>query len=209
MNLLIIFAFLLLMPSLGNTEVIPELSVYKPGFTIPVVLNQSIEIESLDMKIKFDSNVLQTLEARLAGSILEKENYALQINKKNDIGELILIISANRDLFTGKGQVVFIDFEVIGEVKSTSPLSFISFDCNELSASGGFYVNHNSYKDIKVIVEKSTEKYDLNNDRKIGIEDAIYALQSVSGIIKYNQQDEINIKNIIYILQCISEINPN
>lgn len=113
-----------------------------PGttLTIPIVLNRDTAIEGVDIKFEFDETVLELTGASLAGGILEKGDYFRISNAAN--GEGTILISANGDLLTGSGKVVFVSFNVIGETEGNAPvLSLTGFECNETPASGGFLVD--------------------------------------------------------------------
>nr|MBC8526111.1 T9SS type A sorting domain-containing protein [Candidatus Cloacimonadota bacterium] len=51
-----------------------------------------------------------------------------------------MVIYALKDLITEKGTVAFIEFDIIGEVGTSSEVYFTKFDLNEKEASGGFKV---------------------------------------------------------------------
>ncbi len=133
----------------------PESDVYAASgdlLTLPVVLDQSAAIEGLDIRIEFDENILALEDVTLAGGILENENYGLQVNTSAD-GEISLTVMARGDVVAGSGEVLLIDFHVVGQTPSTSTVSLTTFDCNEAPASGGFSPNGGSYQSLRLEVD--------------------------------------------------------
>ncbi|MCK5737536.1 DUF1566 domain-containing protein [bacterium] len=109
--------------------------------SIPIVLDANTLIEGLDIKVIFDETILDAVSATLAGGILDGQNYSLQPNLDND-GEISLAIFANSDLFEGSGNVVFLEFDVVGDSGSTD-LAFTKFYVNEAPLTGKFRLDAN------------------------------------------------------------------
>ncbi|CAN2039732.1 hypothetical protein GMMP15_130003 [Candidatus Magnetomoraceae bacterium gMMP-15] len=124
------------------------------SFTLPISLkDQDTGIEGIDIKIKFDKNVLNATNASLANGILNNQNYSIVKNIADD--EVTLVIYANSNLVTNNGDAVFINFDVVGQDQSESNLSFTKFNCNSDSASGGFNVNGELSQNVKIKVGRS------------------------------------------------------
>jgi len=114
----------------------------------------------------------------------------------NADGRISLGIYAAGDLFQGSGTVVSLSFEILGSMYDSSVLTFTRFDCNEspvsdgydeqhfpAPASGGFYMNGTVSQRISlsIVTEYDPDgtplsRYDLNRDGRVGVEDAILAL---------------------------------
>jgi len=88
------------------------------------------ELEGMEITVEYDHDIIHSLDATLDGGILENQNYTLQINTNNP-GEIILVLYANQDLFSGEGIILYIEFEAIGDNEEISPLTFTRYDVNE------------------------------------------------------------------------------
>ncbi|QTA86422.1 hypothetical protein [Desulfonema magnum] len=189
---------------------------------IPVALEQSTQIESVDIKVKFNQNVLLATGTELTGGILEGKGYQ-NTDNMNTEGEITIVISAWENVVTGSGEVVFINFDVVGKCFDASMISFETF---KSSSAGGFYVNDTFCQRIKVSVI-----CDVNDDGEAGHEEAIHALLCLSGAIQcdpdgaylddvicalamasgkrnlyfeINDDGKIGIEEVIYALRCVS-----
>jgi hypothetical protein len=111
------------------------------ALTVPIVLEQEVAIEGLDIRLSFDESVLDATDATLGGGVLDGQNYTIQTNL-GIAGEVSLAISANSNLFTGSGNVAFVTFTVVGDAGATD-LSFARFDVNETPAAGRFRIVEN------------------------------------------------------------------
>ena len=154
--------------------------------TIPILLDQKREIESATITIEFDESMLHPMEATLKGGILERGDYSLSsvINTRS-AGERKIVIWTNGDMIADNGEIVFVTFEIIGDTDDTTKLSLTKFLCNATPASGGFraeqplrdvQTDNTLCQNLQIILGP-----DMNNDTRIGLQDAIYALQIVSG----------------------------
>jgi len=171
---------------------------------IPIALSDQVnEIESVDIKIRFDKDMLTVTkdDVTLTGGILSDEDYTLLVNPDIEKGELTIVIYSIGNLSSGSGEIVSINFEVIGKSLDTSMLSFTNFTANASPASGGFYMN-----DTTCQCAKATVLYDINNDSRTGVEEAIHALQCVSGKKECDPEDDIGLGHAIYALQIVSGI---
>ena len=102
---------------------------------IPIVIEEATAIEGIDISIAFNKEVLH-LSGLTLGGILTENDYAVESNLKD--GKIV--IYAQKELVSGAGVFAFIDFDVIGEVGSSSDIYLTKFDVNETEASGGFNV---------------------------------------------------------------------
>lgn len=120
------------------------------GLRIPIVLERETEIESLDIRVRFDGSVLDIAGVSLIGGILESRGYGLQVSTRIP-GEVAIVIFSNADMLTGSGEVAFIDFDIKGNSGGVSAVSFARFDCNETPVSdGGFRTDAGSCQNISV-----------------------------------------------------------
>ncbi len=177
----------------------------KPGanLRIPVALSDQVnEIDTVEIKIRFDKDMLNVTkdDVTLTGGILNDEDYTLLVNPDMEKGELTLVIYSIGNLNSGSGELLFINFEVIGKSLDTSALSLTDFTANLSPASGGFYINNTFCQ-----CAKATVLFDTNNDGRTGVEEAIHALQCASGK-KECDPDDTGLTHAIYALQTVSGI---
>ena len=121
------------LPSPETSLIIPEYLEGCPGqsVSIPVYLDNpdSWEIEGIDMVITFDETVLDATGGIL-GPELADLGYGLFVNT-NVNGEVTVVIYAMTDLFNGSGDVVLLDFNVVGAEGTYSDLTFTFGEVNE------------------------------------------------------------------------------
>ena len=118
---------------------------------------------------------------------------------------MILAVYAAEDILTDAGTVVFISFDIVGRLGDSSVIRLSDFQCNEAQALGGFYAENtvsgkecgvSLHKAVRITVsaEEDLMQYDMDNDRKIGLRDALRAI--VQG----------NLKAAVRALQVVSGI---
>lgn len=125
----------------GNIRPLGEAAILQPGavlpnatgnigetISIPVNATNHTNLEGLDIIIQFDAGIVQVLNATLAGGFLAGMNYNLIFNTAQP-GKIIITIYAQGNLVSGSGDVVFINFQCLGN--GSSPLTFLKFDVNE------------------------------------------------------------------------------
>lgn len=98
--------------------------------SIPLTVNEITDLEAFDITILYDATILSAVNATLDDTVLESDNYSLEFNC-NESGAVTLIIYATSNLFTGSGEVAYIEFDIIAEAGSSSDLIFSRFDVNE------------------------------------------------------------------------------
>ena len=160
-------------------------------FTVAVGFSQNAEIEGINMTTEFDTELLGSPEATLTGGILE-ENYSFMTN--DDIEGEIRIAAYAADPVSGSGDVVFLSFDVAGKCSDGTTLSFKTLN---LPSEGGFHVGDEFCKELEISVI-----YDSNRDNRLGMEDAIYALQCASGM--FQCEEDAGIREALCALQAVS-----
>ncbi len=115
------------------SAIIPDIPAHSAtDISIPLTVNGLINFFGMDITIEFDEAVLDSANATLTGSILEDEDYGLEVDTSVD-GVISLEFSANADWFTGSGIVAYLEFYVIGSSNDSTSLSFTCFDVNEVN----------------------------------------------------------------------------
>ena len=100
--------------------------------TIPVVLSNPVneEIEAVDIKIIFDPSVINVSNVLLTSGVLENQNYNLQYNTSIP-GQVTIIMYAGMDLFSGEGEIFYLNTSAIGNISDCSDLTFTIAQINE------------------------------------------------------------------------------
>jgi|GEM_PF-2059154 len=164
-----------------------------PGFTckVPILLNDSSEIRSLDITVEFDSSVL-TAKSVTPSGILNGKGYAISTGL-SVAGKVFASMSAG-SVVTDKGEVVYISFTPSVTTQTDTILKLTQFDVNETALSGAF--------GTAVCVSQSSAS-DCNGDTKIGLEDAVYGLQCISGL-RQNCTCNADLAKVIQVLRVLS-----
>ena len=132
------------------------LFVIKPASTqnqtqavsIPITLNNynQLNIESIDLEINYDENVLNASDISITDTILENENYLFNYNVKN-AGIIYVAFAASGSLYNGTGLLLNLEFDVIGTANESSDITLSKAWINDISydvSSGSFTVAPNS-----------------------------------------------------------------
>jgi len=180
----------------------------------PIVLNEEYnEIKALDIKINYDNSIFEVLEIALDGGILKNQtidyNYDLSPNITSQ--EIIISIIATPETkeilenqsISFKGAIAFVSFLVKETPAANSLISIDEFVSNEQDDSGGFEING------QILRELSFEVPCNIGNKKIGIEDAIYTIECLSGIRSSQLNCNISLKSLISILQTLTGINTS
>jgi len=201
------------------------IEIYDSVFTIPIATDMSYNIEGIDVKIKYDTNNLKFIDARLEGGFLENNNYSIETGNTTT-GIINIIISADFDILRGIGELVFVTFETITKDFNSSSIIIEKFECNEKKASGGFLYKNNTYQNLNINLLNSNLDKTINilkiltgillsNDKdmpdilfgnKIGIQNAVHSLNSLF-VPKFHSADyspkdfKINLSELLRVIE--------
>ncbi|MCK4340073.1 MAG: T9SS type A sorting domain-containing protein [Candidatus Cloacimonetes bacterium] len=115
------------------TAFLPDTTVNQAvAISIPLTVNDLMDLEGMDVVITFDENVIDATGATLTGGILENENFGFHINTNVD-DKITLWIYALENPFTGSGVVCYLEYDVVGNITDSTALIFTQFDVNEIS----------------------------------------------------------------------------
>jgi hypothetical protein len=141
----------------GNTSVLSlsipvELEIPEgENAMIPVVLSNPVNeaIEAFDIKINFDPSVINVSNVLLTGGVLENQNFNLQYNT-NIPGQVTIIMYAGMDLFSGEGEICYLNTSAIGNISDCSDLTFTIAQINEenVAFSNGSICINQAYFEI-------------------------------------------------------------
>lgn len=181
--------------------------------SVPVVLHDATDIRGIDLRIRFDADILAPADMTLSRGVLEYEDYQLVANM-NDPGSIsVAIFAESGNLFSGTGTILYLDVDVL-TTRENAVIELVTFQCNESSVSdgydrkrasggvsGGFYVNDTVSRRLILIPGKEGDEEeggtddpmlrDLNRDGRIGVVDAVIAMR------------QGDLKTAIYALQCV------
>jgi len=99
-------------------------------------------------------------------------------------------------LFTGSGVVAYISFTPSAATQSSTTLTMTKFDVNETAVSSAF--------GTAVCVPQPSAS-DCSGDNKIGLEDAVYGLQCISGL-RQNCTCNADLAKVLQVLRILSGI---
>ena len=165
---------------------------------IPITLNDTMTILGINLKISFNSQGLEFINADINQGILKKNsdfriNYGVIVNnsEKNHIN---IGISAYGIPFTGKGDFVRLIFKCIKTTETS--LNISNLLCNENQVSGGF--NGSTCKNITI---------SESCDQQTHLADAICLLQEIS-LKKTDHQlkADTSMNNLISILNTLTGV---
>lgn len=179
------------------------------SLTLPIALDHETTILGIDMLLQFDSSVLEMTGATLASGILADWEENLQV-VKNDAGQAALKIYGS-DEITGKGNIAFVNFSVVGSLDTATDLSLSKLRCNEADVTGGFAVG-----DIlagKVTVGVKYGPGDIDHSGAVDLSDLLLALKVSAGIgmdavhadADATGDGKIGMDDVLHILQVIAK----
>jgi len=165
----------------------------EPGkpFTVAVVLENETDIRGVDIVLTFDPSIILGVSANLAGTILENEEFVLQFDTQT-VGQIYAGLYGSDHMLTGKGEILFINFDFIGANDTNSPLNFTRFDINESMANGGFLVGNRLSKKVSVHLDNGEPQ--LKDE-----ESPVFTLSIVNngnGIVQVNETTYTQTVNI-------------
>ena len=125
------------------------------SISIPLTLNNdtSIAIESIDLEIGYNADILMAFGVSLTGTILENDNYLFNYNT-NEPGYIYIAFAASENLYTGTGLLLNLEFTVTGTAGETSGITFSKAWLNDTiytTTDGLFTVAPNSAPDMENI----------------------------------------------------------
>jgi len=144
------------------TAVLPHSEV-QPLDTITVAVDVFAmqDMEGMDIKIGFDEQIVDAVDATLDGGILENEDFGFQVNTNNN-NEIILWIYTLGSPYTGGGTVANLKFLAHGSVGDSTALTFTQFMFNENS-----YINNTTNGSIVINNTAADQNYQNSNQTRI------------------------------------------
>jgi PKD repeat protein len=132
-------------------------------FFVPVHMDTQQAIYSCDIRVQFDTTRLKAIGATLKGTILEGRGYQL-VQNVGLTGEARFPVYSSGNLYTGKGIVLYIEFEPLVSPGEQSMLQLIRFRCNETDTQGGLWVQDSFSSEISIVVNNLPEAYDQTKE---------------------------------------------
>jgi hypothetical protein len=119
------------------TLALPAAAYGSPGsiVQIPVTIGEVSDLEGVEIAVQFDPTVLSAQKA-VAGSIVPKGAAVVANTKTNTPGQIIVAMASATGI-TGPGQLLLLDFEVIGNIGQSTALTFqnVSLNAGQISAT--------------------------------------------------------------------------
>ena len=146
----------------------PEVITTSPSstFFLPIELinPDQLGIEGISITVDFDQTVLDINNAVLDDTVLENENYNIQINSSDE--QISIWIYSTGDLFNGEGEVINLEVSINSEVESgTSSTIFLSeAQLNEIDViSNNCTIEVLEYFDLSGIIHYYTNELPIPN----------------------------------------------
>ncbi|MBN2460332.1 MAG: hypothetical protein JXB60_01895 [Candidatus Cloacimonetes bacterium] len=173
------------LPDLGLA--LPDLVTGSPGMdlSLPISLynNYLIGIEGIDIMLDFDSDILTALSATLENGVLYENDYNLFVNLENP-GEIAISIIAAGQLFTGSGEIAFLDLMINPETSVGEETDIIfseaqineqpaeTFDCHltvstsllQISGSINYYSNNTPIPSANLVLSGEHEYSEITGE---------------------------------------------
>ena len=138
---------------LGQTASIPDTVVFVDGnVSIPIIITDVVELEGLEFMVQYDETVLMAMSTSFENTELDGMNFNSSIGLDNS-GEIMVVAWAGGSLYSGSGALIFINFDVIGELLESTNLTFISLEINNISIlesaqNGSVTIDNNGCTDM-------------------------------------------------------------
>ena len=149
MTIFFVFASMLL----GQTASMPDTMAFVGGsVSIPVMITDVVDLEGLELTVQYDETVLTAMSTSFQNTELNGMNFNATVGLDN-AGEIIIVAFAGGSLYTGSGALIFINFDVIGELFESTELIFTSIEINNVSIletaqDGSVTIGNNGCTDI-------------------------------------------------------------
>ncbi len=103
------------------------------SFSVPIKVNNMVDMQGLNITVKFDPNVIQSNGATLKeGTMLESRGSTGKAEVSKRSGEIILGYATAYSV-TGSGKIAYLEFKAIGKSGDKSDLKFSQAILNETS----------------------------------------------------------------------------
>ncbi|KPA13601.1 secreted protein containing Cellulosome anchoring protein, cohesin region domain protein [Candidatus Magnetomorum sp. HK-1] len=119
--------------------------------SVPIKTSTETTIEGLDIQLNFDPMILSFVDATLAQTIFEYQEYGIFSSSKVP-GKVIIQIFAKNSVLHEKGNLVWVTFK-IKKLQNTD-LSIDKLICNDQSFSGGFENDNSIYDRLRLSIQE-------------------------------------------------------
>ena len=152
---------------------------YDSEVTVPIILEQDVELYGIDLIITCEGSSLNVKEATLSGGILD-EGYHLMTNIQEHYAKFAIYTSGN--LLNGSGVILHVTFKIGSDRRSMINIEDYRINEDKIEFPFGFQINNTRSGSIEVLGYDPSmlSIYDLNKNNKIDLPDAISILKSVA-----------------------------
>jgi hypothetical protein len=103
------------------------------SLSIPIVVtNLEDAVEGLEFTVQYNHTVLTAISTSFGKTELEGMNFNV-VDWYDVAGEITIVAFAGGSLYTGSGTLIFVNFDIIGELLESSTLEFRSIEINNIS----------------------------------------------------------------------------
>jgi len=174
--------------------------------SIPIVINAEIEIESINITARYDDSMLEIEDINFDEGILSTNGayYVLNhdvINRQITIS--IYAAGAMLVINQGRGKILNILVKGVGNIGQTSAFYIEEIICNNQKDCGGIDLNNTTYQKIDILMKGACNIC----QEKITIQNAIYALQVISGLKQNHTNCDENLNKLICMLSVLTVMN--
>jgi len=101
------------------------------NLSIPVVITDVVELLALDLTVQYDETVLTVISTSFENTQLDGMNFITQTPDSPTPDEIRVLAYSSGSTFSGSGNLLFINFDVIGQLSESTSLIFRSIEVNE------------------------------------------------------------------------------
>ncbi|MBT7377286.1 MAG: T9SS type A sorting domain-containing protein [Candidatus Marinimicrobia bacterium] len=139
---------------LGQTASMPDTVAFVGGtVSIPIMVTNAETVEGLEFTIQYNDTVLTAMSTSFENTELDGLNFNASVGL--DISDEIRVAAfAGGALYTVSGTLIFVNFDVIGELLDSTDLIFTSIEINNVSIvenaqNGSVTIDNNGCTDMQ------------------------------------------------------------
>ncbi len=101
--------------------------------SIPVLFTDVVDLEGLELTVQYDETVLTAMSTSFENTELDGMNFNLSVGLEISGEIMVAVYAATNQFFSGSGTLLFINFDVIGQLSESTDLTFTSIEINNIS----------------------------------------------------------------------------
>ena len=130
MAIFCVFASMLL----GQTASMPDTMAFVGGsVSIPVMITDVVDLEGLELTVQYDEIVLMAMSTSFENTELDDMNFNISVGLEISGEIMVAVYAGTNQFFSGSGTLLFINFDVIGQLSESTDLTFTSIEINNIN----------------------------------------------------------------------------